>query len=101
MSEKDIRHVAEKSSSVVHCPISNLWSGAGQANVKEMLRQKVNVCLGTDYAHTDMWEVMRMAYYLLKLNTEVTEFSAEDIFQMATLNGAKAYGLDGEIGSIQ
>ena len=101
MSEKDIRLVAENRCSVVHCPISNLWSGAGQANVKEMLRKKVNVCLGTDYAHTDMWEVMRMAYYLLKLNTEVTEFSAEDIFQMATLNGAKAYGLDGEIGSIQ
>lgn len=101
MSENDMELVAASKSSVVHCPISNLWSGAGQANVKEMLRTKVNVCLGTDYAHTDMWEVMRMAYYLLKLNTDVSEFSAEDIFQMATINGAKAYHLAHEIGQIK
>ncbi|SFA86153.1 MULTISPECIES: amidohydrolase family protein [unclassified Bacillus (in: firmicutes)] len=101
MSENDMELAADAESSVVHCPISNLWSGAGQANVKEMLRRKVNVCLGTDYAHTDMWEVMRMAYYLLKLNTDVSEFSAEAIFKMATVNGACAYQLHNEIGQIK
>lgn len=100
LSQEDIELVSKAKSSVVHCPISNMWSGAGVANVKEMLDQEVNVCLGTDYAHTDMWEVMRMTYYLLKLNTSVNHFKAEHIFKMATLNGAKAYLLDNEIGQI-
>lgn len=100
MSSEDIQLISKAKASVVHCPISNMWSGAGVANVKEMLDQKINVCLGTDYSHTDMWEVMRMAYYLLKLNTTVNHFNAEDIFKMATMNGAKAYQLENEIGQI-
>jgi 5-methylthioadenosine/S-adenosylhomocysteine deaminase len=101
MSEQDIDIAARNKASVVHCPISNLWSGAGAAPVKQMLEKEVNVCLGTDFASTDIWEVMRMAYYLLKLNSNVNRFTAEDIFKMATVNGAKAYQLHDKVGQIK
>ena len=101
MSKNDIDLVAKHKSSVVHCPISNLDTGVGVADVSYMLETGVNVCLGTDYSHTDMWELMKLTYYLLKINNPVNKYTAEDIFKMATLNGAKAYGLQEGIGKIK
>src|SRR5699024_1110190 len=48
MSREDIELVAKQKSSVVHCPLSNLDTGAGVADVNSMLEKDVNVCLGTD-----------------------------------------------------
>lgn len=101
MSEEDIELVAKHKSSIVHCPLSNLDTGAGVANVHAMLEKGVNVCLGTDYSHTNVWELMRLTYYLLKINNPVNKYSAEEIFRMATINGAKAYKLQDEIGQIK
>lgn len=101
MSEDDIELVAKHNSSVVHCPLSNLDTGAGVADVNSMLEKGVNVCLGTDYSHTNVWELMRLTYYLLKINNPVNKYSAEDIFRMATVNGAKAYKLQDDIGQIK
>ncbi|MGG3561731.1 amidohydrolase family protein [Neobacillus rhizosphaerae] len=100
LSERDIELVAETQASVVHCPISNLWSGAGMAPVSKMLEKGVNVSLGTDFASVDIWETMKTAYYLLKLSSQVDRFQAEDIFKMATVNGAKAY-LQNDLGAIK
>lgn len=101
MSKNDIELVAKHKSSVVHCPNSNLDTGAGVADVSYMLEKGVNVCLGTDYGHTNIWELMRLTYYLLKMNNPVHKYSAEDIFKMATVNGAKAYDLQEGIGQIK
>lgn len=101
MSKKDIDLVAKNKSSIVHCPISNLDTGAGVADISSMLEKRVNVCLGTDYAHTNIWEIMRLTYYLLKINNPVNKFSSEDVFKMATVNGAKAYKSQNEIGEIK
>jgi 5-methylthioadenosine/S-adenosylhomocysteine deaminase len=95
----DIDLIAEAGASIVHCPVANLWSGAGIAPISLMLDKGVNVCLGTDYASTDIWEVMRMAYYLLKYNVPVNRFKAEDILKMSTCNGAEAYHQD-SLGTI-
>ncbi|GAB3058792.1 amidohydrolase family protein [Salinicoccus sesuvii] len=100
MSKSDIDLVAKHKSAVVHCPISNLETGAGVADVSYMLQKGVNVSLGTDYGHTNMWELMRLAYYLLKINNPVNKYSAEDIFKMATINGAKTYGSQ-DLGQIR
>lgn len=91
MNEKDIEIVAEANASVVHCPNSNLWSGAGMAPISSMLEKEVNVCLGTDFASVDIWETMKTSYYLLKLGSPFNRYQAVDIFMMATVNGAKAY----------
>ncbi|MDQ1146657.1 5-methylthioadenosine/S-adenosylhomocysteine deaminase [Bacillus sp. SORGH_AS 510] len=91
MNEKDIEIVAEANASVVHCPNSNLWSGAGMAPISSMLEKGVNVCLGTDFGSVDIWETMKTSYYLLKLGSPFNRYQAVDIFMMATVNGAKAY----------
>lgn len=101
MSNEDIDILAELNGSVVHCPISNLDTGAGIAPISSMIEKGVNVCLGTDYSHTNIWDVMRMTYYLLKINNPVQRYSAEDIFKMATINGAKAYNLQETTGKIK
>lgn len=101
MSKDDIKLVAKHQSSVVHCPLSNLDTGAGVADVPTMLEEGVNVCLGTDYSHTNVWELMRMTYYLLKIKQPVNKFAAEDVFKMATINGARAYKLHDKIGQIK
>ncbi|MFF2290996.1 amidohydrolase family protein [Peribacillus butanolivorans] len=101
LSNSDFEIIAKYGSSIVHCPVSNLATGAGIANIGSMLQKGINVCLGTDYGETNMWETMRMSYYLLKVNQPVEEFSAENIFKMAIPHGAKAYGLEREVGQIQ
>ncbi|MDP4086151.1 MAG: amidohydrolase family protein [Bacillota bacterium] len=101
LNEEDIRHISTANASVVHCPVANLWSGAGAiAPVGAMLENDVNVCLGTDFASTNIWETMKIAYLLLKLNNPAYKYTAEHIFKMATRNSAKAYKQN-NIGSIQ
>lgn len=100
MNERDIKLVAETQASVVHCPNSNLWSGAGMAPVSKMLEKGVNVCLGTDFASVDIWDTMKTAYFLLKLGSQVDRFQADDILKMATGNGAKAYQQN-DLGAIK
>ena len=101
LNEEDIKMIAKEGSSMVHCPVSNLWSGAGSiAPVGIILENGVNVCLGTDFANTNLWETMKIAYFLLKLNHPVHRFSTEDVLKMASENGANAYKLN-DLGSIQ
>lgn len=101
LKEKDVQLIAKEGASVVHCPVSNLWSGSGSiAPVGTMLENGVNVCLGTDFANTNLWETMKMAYFLLKLSSPVQRFTAENVMKMATENGAIAYKLT-DLGSIR
>ncbi|PLS16109.1 hypothetical protein CVD28_18895 [Bacillus sp. M6-12] len=100
LNEKDITLLAETGASVVHCPVSNYWTAAGIAPVSKMLEKGVNVCLGTDFASVDIWETMKISYFLLKNSAPIQRFTAEDIFKMATKNGAAAYQLSSH-GSIE
>lgn len=95
LQEKDIDILVETRASVVHCPVSNLWTGAGIAPVNSMLEKGVTVSIGTDYGSVDIWETMRMAYLLLKSNGPIQQNSADTIFKMASQNGAVAYHQDG------
>lgn len=101
LNEQDIQHISKAKSSVVHCPVANLWTGAGNiAPVSALLDNDINVCLGTDFASANLWETMKITYLLLKLNNPVNKFMAEDVLKMATQNGARAYKLN-FIGTIQ
>ncbi|RLN66379.1 hypothetical protein BBP00_00002268 [Phytophthora kernoviae] len=91
---------------VVHCPTSNLKLASGIARVAEMLRRGVNVGLGTDGAASnntlDMFGEMKLAALLAKAETQQsTSVPAAEALKMATLNGARALGLECEIGSIE
>jgi len=91
---------------VAHCPSSNAKLGSGIAPINWLLSLDVNVGLGTDGAASnnrqDMFAEMRLAVLLAKATTEdATSISAAKALEMATINGARALGLDHQVGSIE
>ena len=106
VNEDEIRMLSAHGSHVVHCPSSNLKLASGIAPVSALLKQGVNVALGTDGAASnnrlDMFSEMRLAALLAKGSSgDAATVPAEQALQMATINGAKALGLDDKIGSIE
>lgn len=106
LTPEDIQNIKGLNVSVSHCPISNLKLGCGISNIAEMLKQNINVTLGTDGqgsgSNLDLFETMKFTALLQKgLNEDATLLPAYEILKMATINGAKALGLDKEIGSLE
>lgn len=102
----EIQMLAENGCSIAHCPSSNLKLASGIAPIAEYAKQGVNVGLGTDGAASnnrlDMFTEIRLAALLAKgLSGDATAISAHEALEMATINGAKALGLDEKIGSIE
>jgi len=97
LSDDDIEILINKNVNVVHCPTSNISLGAGVARVPEMLGKGINVALGTDGAASggslDIWKEMRAAQMLHKLKNP-RGMPASVILGMATVNGAKALGIN-------
>jgi 5-methylthioadenosine/S-adenosylhomocysteine deaminase len=92
-------------SSVSHCPRSNSRLGVGVAPVVEMLRNGLNVSLGTDGAASadtaDFFEEMRTAAYLQRsVNSDATLLQPRELLAMATANGARAIGR-GDLGRLE
>ena len=91
---------------IAHCPASNLKLGSGIAQVSNLLAHQVNVGIGTDGAASnnrlDMFAEMRLSALLAKgVSADAASVPAMKALEMATINGAKALGLDHEIGSIE
>lgn len=106
LSDVDIALVAEQGASVTHCPASNLKLASGFARVVDLLHAGVNVALGTDGPASgndlDMWLAMRLAGYVQKnLSGDPAHLTAAQVVRMATLNGARALGIDDIVGSIE
>jgi 5-methylthioadenosine/S-adenosylhomocysteine deaminase len=105
LSADDIKLLAAQGCHVVHCPVSNMKLGAGIAPVPALLARGVNVALGTDGAASnnrlDLLGEMRMAALLAKVASgDPSMLPAQQVLHAATLSGARALGLDGEIGSL-
>ena len=105
VSDHDIEILAKNNVSVAHNPQSNMKLASGIAPIKKMLDAGVNVSIGTDGASSnndlDMWEEMRTASLLQKVNTlDPCAIPAYTALQMATVNGAKAIAREGELGVI-
>lgn len=106
LSKEDMRMLANSGSSIAHCPSSNLKLGSGIAPVLEMRKTGVTVGLGTDGGPSndtyDMLREIRLAALLQKGRTLRPEsFSAWDALEMATIEGAKALGVKGELGALK
>lgn len=106
LNPEEIARLAEVGASVVHCPESNLKLASGFCPVHTLLTAGVNVALGTDGAASnndlDMLSELRTAALLAKaVSGDATAVPAHTALRMATLNGAKALGLDTEIGSLR
>jgi 5-methylthioadenosine/S-adenosylhomocysteine deaminase len=105
LSNPEIEILAETDSRVVHCPVANAYLGYGIAPVSKMLARGITVGLGTDGAASytyDLWEVGRAAAMLQKASSLDGEaITAEEILAMLTIHGARALGLDQQIGSLE
>ena len=105
LTDAEIAEAAENGISVVHCPSSNLKLASGFCPVAKLLEAGVNVAIGTDGAASnntlDMLAEMRQAALLAKgVAGDPTVVPASTALRMATLNGAKALGLDKDLGSL-
>ena len=101
----EVDALATAGASVVHCARANLKLANGACPVATLLRAGVNVALGTDGAASsdrlDLWAEMQTAALLAKhVAADAAAVPATTALAMATINGARALGLDGEIGSL-
>lgn len=106
VTDEDMQIIKKYNASVVHNPVSNCKLASGIAKINKMLKLGINVSLGTDGAGStntlDMFEEMRLCNYLQKVSTlDSTSIDAYEVLKMATINGAKALGMEKEIGSIE
>jgi 5-methylthioadenosine/S-adenosylhomocysteine deaminase len=105
LKNEEINLLANYGVNVVHCPESNLKLASGVCPIYKLLKADVNVALGTDGAASnddlDMLGEMRTAALLAKIsNKDASVIPAAQALRMATLNGAKALGIDHLTGSF-
>jgi 5-methylthioadenosine/S-adenosylhomocysteine deaminase len=97
--------LAERDVKVLHCPGSNLKLGSGLAPIAEMRGRGISVSLGADGAacnnRLDMFDEMRLAATLQAVRKAPGALTARDALWMATREGARALGLEEEIGSLE
>jgi len=100
----EIARLARQGTNVVHCPSSNLKLASGVAKIPEMLAAGCAVALGADGApcnnRLDVFSEMRLAALVQKPRLGAEAMPAAKVLELATLGGARALGLEDEIGSI-
>ncbi len=101
VTDRDIRILKKSHTPVAHCPRSNRETGVGRMPLKKFLDTGITVGLGTDSLASspslNMWDEMR---YALRIHRH-DGVTAKDIFRLATIGGAKALGMEPEIGSLE
>jgi 5-methylthioadenosine/S-adenosylhomocysteine deaminase len=105
LSDSEINMIKDCDVSVCTNPVSNLNLGCGIADLVKYKKNGINVCLGTDGQGSgnslNLFYTMSLVDYLQKGKYEdPTVMSSYDVLKMATINGAKALGID-DIGSIE
>jgi 5-methylthioadenosine/S-adenosylhomocysteine deaminase len=104
--DAEIETVAERGVSVIHCPKSNLKLASGMCRVHDLLEAGANVAIGTDGASSnnglDMLAEMQTASLLAKgVANDPSAMKAGDSLYAATLGGARALGMEEQLGSIE
>jgi 5-methylthioadenosine/S-adenosylhomocysteine deaminase len=106
LDASEIELISRRSVSVAHNPVSNMKLASGIARVGDMLAAGIAVGIGTDGEkennNFDMFEEMKVASLLGKLkDLDAAAMDSWHVLRMATITGARAIGLDHEIGSIE
>jgi len=106
LNNNDLEIVEATKIHIVHCPESNLKLASGFAPIAAILDANINVALGTDGAASNndlnMFSEMQTAALIAKAQSQnPTAVPAKQALEMATINGAKALGLEKEIGSLE
>ncbi len=102
LSDSDITRMAACSAHAVHIPKCNATSGR-LAPTHRLKKAGVNIALATDTQHADMVELMRWALVTarVQIGGVDSDWQPHHVFEMATLGGARALGMEDEIGSLQ
>jgi 5-methylthioadenosine/S-adenosylhomocysteine deaminase len=106
LTEKDMAIMRRREVKASHNPISNLKLASGVSPIPKMLKKGITVSLGTDSPcsnnNADMFEIMKTTAILHKgITKNPTVLPAEQVLEMATIEGAKALSWENEIGSIE
>jgi 5-methylthioadenosine/S-adenosylhomocysteine deaminase len=106
VTDRDRTLLAKRGAGVAHNPTSNLKLASGLADVVSMLEAGIAVGIGTDGQASnndqDMFQEMHLAALLPKgIHLDPTVLPARQAFEMATIGGARALGLEGIIGSLE
>jgi cytosine/adenosine deaminase-related metal-dependent hydrolase len=109
VTDREIRMLAEKQANVIHCPSTALklnYELSSKGRFPEMVQNGVNVGIGADASDcsnfADLVRTMYLAAVLPKdYRNDPGVFYAEQAIEMATINGAKALGMEKEIGSLE
>jgi 5-methylthioadenosine/S-adenosylhomocysteine deaminase len=107
LTKSEVDLLAKAGVSVAHCPVSNMkLASGGVAPLPEMFERGVTVGLGTDGAASnnslDMFETMKVCALLHKAQRwDPTVLNAQKVLDLATIGGARALGIEDEIGSIE
>ncbi|MBX7076043.1 MAG: amidohydrolase family protein [Methanobacteriaceae archaeon] len=106
LSDNEINILKESNVQVSHNPCSNMKLASGISPVYKLINNDINVSIGTDGVasnnNLDLFEEMKFVSLLQKVNTlDPKVLPADEVFNMATINGAKALGLDNNIGSVE
>lgn len=106
LDDSDIKLLSASGTHVAHCPTSNAKLASGICRVPDLQKANVNIGLGTDGAPCnntcDLLQEMKLAAIIHKsISYDPTSVPAESVLEMATINGAKALGLQDRIGSLE
>jgi 5-methylthioadenosine/S-adenosylhomocysteine deaminase len=105
LTAEEQRLLRETQTRVAHCPSANFKLASGTAKIPELLKQGITIGLGADGApcnnNLDIFVELRLAALIHLPRTGPTSLPAMQVLELATLNGAKALGLEGEIGVLK
>jgi 5-methylthioadenosine/S-adenosylhomocysteine deaminase len=106
LNDPELDLMAQRGCKLAHCPASNLKLASGIAPVANCLDRGLTVAIGTDSAASnnrlDLFAETRLASLLAKgISGAADRFSAEQAVQAATLGGARAIGLENQLGSLK
>ncbi|NLW52764.1 MAG: amidohydrolase [Tissierellia bacterium] len=106
LSDREKEIAIERQINMVHNPASNMKLASGFMEAQKMINAGANVCLGTDGSASnnvlDMFEEMKLASLIAKGRyLDPQNLDAKTVLKMATVNGAKAIGKEGQLGKLK
>jgi cytosine/adenosine deaminase-related metal-dependent hydrolase len=102
----DLQKIQEKNIKIILCPRSNGYFGLGYPPIKSMLELGIQFSLGTDNVmvnNLSLFEEMRYLYYIARnqiMDKELKALNAHSILKMVTINAARNFNIDSNVGSI-
>ncbi|MEJ8734185.1 amidohydrolase family protein [Mediterraneibacter sp. ICN-202921] len=104
-TDEEVKQLKETGTKVVNTPLCEMKICDGIAPIPEMVKQGVTVCLGTDGGmwnnSNDIFREMKGMALLHTINSGIRSLTKKEILDMATINGAKCFGLEKEMGTIE